>query len=104
MSIPLYCAHEARAAAAVVSRPRARGSAEWICLEEECRRECLCRCRVGTSDFLLCAFRFSLRLCAKIRLARLSFHAKAQRTVLKSLRNRPDHIASTFSQKAKRRR
>src|SRR5258708_16805866 len=52
MSIPLCCAHEARAEeAAAVSRPRARESAEWICLEEECRRGCLCRCRA--SDLFL---------------------------------------------------
>src|SRR5882762_3419522 len=52
MSIHLYCALVARVeAAAAVSRLRARGSAEWICLEEACRRECLCRCRA--SDLVL---------------------------------------------------
>src|SRR5216684_7975528 len=52
MSIPLYCALAARAEeVAAVSRPRARGLAEWICPEEECRRECLCRCR--PSDLVL---------------------------------------------------
>src|SRR4030088_1400233 len=74
MSIHLYCALEARAAAAV-SRPRGRGLAEWICLEEECRRECLCRCRADL--ILLCAFRFSL----------------------KSPINRHDDVACTYSQK-----